>query len=463
MGEAQAAMRPAPSAPNGQRTPPPQANAGGRRRSTPPTGPEHLPAGYAPQQARGGHPEQHEGGGGWGVPRTQQMPQGGPAGPAGRGAGGRSVGGPRQQPSPAGVPGLQGAMAQGTRVPGPRREFVEAFDGARQPAGADPYASVTTWPESPDTADVVDGVDVTNGADEMGNDRGAAEPPSDGRSPRPSPEPPKPSKGRTVTGIAAAAVTTVLAIVVAGQVAEETNKKPGTATTGDERGSVGPASRSEGRKTPAGGAPAREVKPAAPSYEQLMASPFPIDPKLTADGTFEAVPGFEKAPGKGRKIRYRVDIEQGLGMDGLLFATAVQKTLNDKRSWAHGGLRSFERISSGEPDFVITLASPGTTDVWCEKSGLDTSIDNVSCDSAATDRVMVNAFRWAQGSDTYGPRALHAYRQMLINHEVGHRLGHDHVNCSTEGALAPVMQQQTKSLNIKGIACRPNPWVHPGG
>lgn len=124
---------------------------------------------------------------------------------------------------------------------------------------------------------------------------------------------------------------------------------------------------------------------------------------------------------------------------------------------------TFERISVGEPDFVITLASPGTTGEWCEKSGLDTTEDNVSCDSAATERVMINAYRWAQGSSTFGPDKLFAYRQMLINHEVGHRLGHNHVSCGTKGALAPVMQQQTKSLDIDGIKCRPNPWVYPKG
>ena len=139
----------------------------------------------------------------------------------------------------------------------------------------------------------------------------------------------------------------------------------------------------------------------------------------------------------------------------------MQETLNDDRSWAHGGGRSFERVSTGKPDFVITLASPGTTAVWCAKSGLDTTEDNVSCDSAATDRVMINAYRWARGAETYGDAAIHPYRQMLINHEVGHRLGFNHVVCSHDGALAPVMQQQTKFLTFNGITCKPNAWPFP--
>ncbi|GAA2782414.1 hypothetical protein GCM10019017_29250 [Streptomyces showdoensis] len=269
--------------------------------------------------------------------------------------------------------------------------------------------------------------------------------------------------GRTLTGIAAAAITTVLAIVVAGQVAER--GKDGTPQSRpaddavDRADAAHQASRSDDRDTPAKPPPA----PAAPpSYEQLMARQFPIDPHLKGSVEFAAVPGFDRAPGKGRKIRYRVDVEKGLPLDGALFAQAVQKTLNDRRSWAGNGEMTFERISSGDPQFVITLASPGTTGEWCRKSGLDTTIDNVSCDSASTERVMINAFRWAQGSATFGPKAMHAYRQMLINHEVGHRLGHSHVSCRTPGALAPVMQQQTKSLDIDGIKCRPNPWVHPG-
>ncbi|MFC8794316.1 DUF3152 domain-containing protein [Streptomyces cinereoruber] len=269
--------------------------------------------------------------------------------------------------------------------------------------------------------------------------------------------------GRTLAGVGAAAVATVLAVVVTGQVTGEEAPEAAPRAAGEpaERAVDGSsASRSEGRTTPS--LPTAPPKPPAPTYEQLMNRQFPIDPKLKGSGAFEAVQGFQKAPGKGKLIRYRVDVEKGLGLDPKLFADAVQKTLNDPRSWAGNGAMTFERISGGEAQFVITLASPGTTGVWCRKSGLDTTVDNVSCDSASTERVMINAFRWAQGADTFGPKAIHAYRQMLINHEIGHRLGHNHVNCRTPGALAPVMQQQTKSLDIDGVRCRPNPWVHPG-
>ncbi|MFG2878451.1 DUF3152 domain-containing protein [Streptomyces sp. NPDC048337] len=277
-------------------------------------------------------------------------------------------------------------------------------------------------------------------------------------------------KVRTYTGMAAAAVTTVLAVVVAVHVVSEGDAdRQGTlAAKGDGRAADPADHRPDGAAAPVGSAPApaASAPSSAPApeltYEQKMAQQLPIDEKLTGPGTFDTVPGVAKAPGKGKVVRYRVDVEQGLGLDPQLFAEAVHRTLNDDRSWGHGGTKTFERVPGGEAEFVITLASPGTTGAWCAKSGLDTTIDNVSCDSASTDRVMINAFRWAQGSATYGPDQMFAYRQMLINHEVGHRLGHGHVSCRTPGALAPIMQQQTKSLDIDGIQCKPNPWVFPG-
>ncbi|MFI2185075.1 DUF3152 domain-containing protein [Streptomyces sioyaensis] len=423
---------------------------------------------------RGGHPEQHEPGGGWGAL---------PGGPAAPGQGAPRIPRPRTE-QPGGPP-----LAAPGRGPGPRRDYVEAFD-ARPfpgPAGAvdpddDVFRAGAPRPAGPGaggygpgpdgmpaggrftgrsvvfdrgTADELDEEDAP-GADGSGpygpqdGEPGGASDPDESR-----PGDRKGGKGRTFTGAAAAAVTTVLAVVIAGQVAHQredgADLQPRSGPDrGDDTGDA--ASRSHARAT-------QDAK--AASYDEQMAKVFPLDAKLTADGRFTPVPGAAKAPGHGKLLRYRVDIEEGLPLDGKLFAEAVHTTLNDGRSWSHGGKMTFERVSSGHADFVITLASPGTTSAWCAKSGLDTREENVSCDSAATDRVMINAYRWAQGSKTYGHDKMLAYRQMLINHEVGHRLGHNHEACPRQGAPAPVMMQQTKFLTTDGVTCRPNPWPFP--
>ncbi|TGA89944.1 DUF3152 domain-containing protein [Streptomyces sp. MZ04] len=457
---AQGARPPGPGTGRRRRVGPPADTtpAHGVPQATPPHGvPQATPPHGVPQatpphgvpHVRGGHPEQREPGGGWGD-------------------------GSRMGAS-YGVPGARTVAGTGAApyAPGPRAEYVDAFGGefadedlfAPGAPGAmpgahgtatvppmrtphDPYASVTDWDRAVDEEEAhgdlwsegaggtggPDGADVADVADER-----------DGKG----------GKGRTFTGIAAAAVTTVLAVVVAGQVTDgpkDSAPKAEAAQGKDKREADDPASRSDDRPTPPDAAPA--------TYETKMGKKYPLAAKLTAAGDFDAIAGFDKAPGKGQLFRYRVDVEKGMGLDGELFAAAVQKTLNDDRSWAHSGGRTFERISSGKPDFVVTLASPGTTAKWCAKSGLDTLEQNVSCDSAATDRVMINAYRWAQGAKTYGDR-IHPYRQMLINHEVGHRLGFNHVDCTKSGDLAPVMQQQTKFLDHDGIKCKANPWAFP--
>lgn len=376
--------------------------------------PDGTPVRGTPR-VRSGHPEQREAGGGWGELR-------------GPGGAGPAVPIPRQRQAPPG---------------GPRQDYLEAFgedDDVFTPRthvsahASEPYASVTD-------RDRGTGVGVPSETDDDAPPTGV-------------PAQAKGGKGRTFTGIAAAAVTTVLAVVVAGQV---THGREGTGIGTQSATDQARDARDSGTQS----SPSPSAGAATLTYAQAMGEKYPLSATLEASGKFDAVPGVDKAPGTGQKYTYRVDVEQGLGLDGELFAQAVQKTLNDNRSWAHNGARTFERIYTGKPDFVITLASPGTTAKWCAKSGLDTTEDNVSCDSAATERVMINAYRWAQGSKTYGDQ-IHAYRQMLINHEVGHRLGHSHVTCSKSGQLAPVMQQQTKFLDHDGIHCLPNPWPYPG-
>lgn len=442
---------------------PPAPPRGERDHAAPAYG---TPAQGVPQ-VRGGHPEHREPGGGWGGQQRYGDWQG---------DGSPDRGGPR---------GPQQPQGQG-RVPGPRREFIDAFDAPPLPYGTgvaaglgvaggvgvgrgvdstrwrpDPYAPGTDRDDESGGPRVGSADGSGRGSDRDDDGEAVPDPEGDRSAGSDGERPARGGLGRTFTGIAAAAVITVLAVVVAGQVRDgggsraDAGPPGGLARDGDDA-----ASRSDGRPTPQ--EPAVEAPAVPPTYSQLMTKQFPLAADLKGSGEFGAVPGLVKAPGEGKKIRYRIDVEKGLGLDKELFADAVQKTLNDDRSWAHDGAMTFERIAGGSPDFVITLASPGTTAEWCAKSGLDTTVDNVSCDSAATDRVMINAYRWARGAKTYGPKAMHTYRQMLINHEVGHRLGHGHVSCSTPGSLAPVMQQQTKTLDLDGVKCKANPWVFPG-
>ncbi|ARF57289.1 DUF3152 domain-containing protein [Streptomyces gilvosporeus] len=434
-----------PSGPPHGTAPAPGSGSGRRRRQEPPGDPA--------AEVRSGHPEQREPGGGWGdlpapqPPDAPRIPRPRTAGAPGTPMGGRAA--------PGAVRGVVGGPYG---APGPRAEYVDAFDddvfraGAPAPAAGARTEGIPAGGRFTGRSVVFDRDEIDALDAEPGYDGDDADDPADPGAPdraRPG------TKGRTVTGAAAAAVTTVLAVVIAGQVADR-HKDDGSPQhpvgTDHGDGADGEASRSHDR-------PAQDAK--AASYTTQMAQRFPLDARLTASGKFQPVGGDAKAPGHGKVLRYRVDVEQGLPLDGDLFAEAVHKTLNDDRSWAHGGVRTFQRVASGPADFVITLASPGTTAKWCAKSGLDTAEENVSCDSAATNRVMINAYRWAQGAKTYGPDKMLAYRQMLINHEVGHRLGHNHEACRKQGALAPVMMQQTKFLTTDGVTCRPNSWPYP--
>ncbi|WP_461038304.1 DUF3152 domain-containing protein [Streptomyces mayteni] len=279
--------------------------------------------------------------------------------------------------------------------------------------------------------------------------------------------------GRTLTGVAAAAVVTVLTVVVGGNITDRGGQDRAGADEGAPDVGAGAPESDTGRggaqddaadpdregQSPSGSV---EEPQAEPTYEELMTTAFELDPELTASGQLVPVGGSDPAadPTAVDQLRYRVDVEEGMGLDAEFFAQVVHQTLNDPRSWGNNGERSFARVSAGEYDFVITLASPGTAADWCARSGLDITQDNVSCDSSNTERVIINAWRWAQGSETYGDD-ISGYRQMLINHEVGHRLGLGHAVCPAEGALAPVMLQQTKYLTTNGVTCVPNPWPNP--
>ncbi len=155
---------------------------------------------------------------------------------------------------------------------------------------------------------------------------------------------------------------------------------------------------------------------------------------------------------RGRLVRFDVRVEKGLDLDPDTVARALEKTLDDERSWRSTGTVRFSLVPAGEDaDLHAYLVTPGTTDELCAPL---LTRGEVSCRSGS--RIVLNAKRWVQGAGPYGDDAsdIASYRQYLANHEFGHALGHGHVGCPRRGRPAPVMLQQTKGLQ----GCTANPW-----
>ncbi len=164
-------------------------------------------------------------------------------------------------------------------------------------------------------------------------------------------------------------------------------------------------------------------------------------------GRLVTVPGTAGPTGPGTRMTYRLEIEGGLPLDGAAVAAQVQRTLTDPRGWQPIEHVAFVR-TPGPASFELILASPTMVDRLCYP--LDT-VGELSCRNG--NRVILNAKRWVDAVPWYRGH-LDDYRAYLVNHEVGHRLGHGHKGCPAPGAPAPVMVQQSKSL----YGCAPNPW-----
>ncbi len=156
----------------------------------------------------------------------------------------------------------------------------------------------------------------------------------------------------------------------------------------------------------------------------------------------------------GRTVRYTVELEGGVDIRGVDLATTVGTVLTDPRGWqTRDGVR-FVNVSPANAakgarvDLRITLASPDTTDQLCAPL---LTRGQVSCHNSG--RVVLNLRRWVLGADAYGTNVT-GYRTYLVNHEVGHGIGHAHAYCGGRDKVAPVMMQQTYGL--KG--CKPWPW-----
>lgn len=192
-----------------------------------------------------------------------------------------------------------------------------------------------------------------------------------------------------------------------------------------------------------------------PSASDLAAGLLSLDVPRAASGELAVVPGSQAPPagpaGSTPAVRtVRVEVEKGLDVDAGLFAWTVMSTLNDARGWGADGSMVFAR-TDGDAELRVVLASPSLVDRMC--APLDT-VGKVSC--GIKGHAVLNYLRWVEGSSSWDGDKV-AYRHYLVNHEVGHILGHRHEYCGGAGQVAPLMQQQTGPM----APCTPNPWPFP--
>lgn len=147
---------------------------------------------------------------------------------------------------------------------------------------------------------------------------------------------------------------------------------------------------------------------------------------------------------------YSIEFRGNITANRAQFQQEVNQTLNDPRGWAQVGTRFMEVSSGGDFRLILIEAAlldsiPGCSSEWSCRSG---------------PQVLINQDRWNHTSTAWQAAGgdLRDYHHMVVNHEVGHWLGHDHPHCSGPGQLAPIMLQQ--SIDLQG--CRFNPWPLPG-
>ncbi len=165
------------------------------------------------------------------------------------------------------------------------------------------------------------------------------------------------------------------------------------------------------------------------------------------NGTVSVVRSDGAKAGVGPVRTFTIEIEDGLAIDGQCFATEVQRILFDDRSWIGTGEVTWQRVGT-DADTRVILASPSTTDQLC----LPFQTNGIFSCTIEQQRTVLNVNRWRSGAEDF--LSIDLYRVYLINHEIGHALRHNHVGCPGAGLPAPVMMQQTKSVE----SCVANPW-----
>jgi hypothetical protein len=202
-------------------------------------------------------------------------------------------------------------------------------------------------------------------------------------------------------------------------------------------------------------------------------SPAPTNDGIPLKGSrsFAIAPGGTEIIGTGSTlVPYQVEMENGItwtsrypGFTVGDFASIADDVLRNPRGWTASNEHpvtdaaenmtdvswSFQRVSNSPAGVLrIRLSTPDTTDYLCGTVGLHTQ-GVYSCRYG--NYLIINLRRWLTAAPGFN-MGLTDYRNMVINHEMGHRLGFGHMKCPQAGTPAPVMMQETISLG----GCLPN-------
>ena len=200
-----------------------------------------------------------------------------------------------------------------------------------------------------------------------------------------------------------------LPVLVVVTVAALLTARTGTPAGGrGERGAAGDRDVHTSRPTPCRRSPptttcsSRTTRPATPRRSRRARCPRAPTTRWRATGRT----GCSRAPARrsaaGTLYRYEIEVENGIsGVDTAQFATMVQQTLADKRSWSGHGV-AVQRVDSGPVDFHVSLTTPMTVRKYC---GYTIKVES-SCYAQALQR------RRAQREPgVHEPRALGARRR----------------------------------------------------
>jgi hypothetical protein len=208
------------------------------------------------------------------------------------------------------------------------------------------------------------------------------------------------------------------------------------------------------------GASSRSAAADRPGTAFQAAAPPPPPAPTGGSGAYAAAAGRGPVVGTGTtRVRYRVEVETGIAWGAnpvwapADFARRVDEIVAAPRGWTASARSpvtdasvrlsraswSFQRVDSGPFEVRLRLATTATVERECGANGVDVT-GGYSCRFGQT--LMINLGRWLNGAAGY-PVDIDDYRSSVINHELGHFLGFDHMTCPGPGRPAPIMQTQT--------------------